>query len=230
MPGAVAHGETPTIKECVALRLTKQILLPLALLAAVPAVAQEPYWQCAAFARQFSGIEIRGDAWTWWTLADGRYAKGNRPRVGAVLSFMPSGPMRLGHVATVTQVLGDREITVTHANWSPINGTRGQVERDVLVLDVSEANDWSQVRVWYAPIGDLGTTAWPVDGFIYPGRAPRLDEPRRQLASATFAPQATPRLGYARIDTMGMSKAPPQRLRLGKDIIRLAMLEDRPAR
>lgn len=44
--------------------------------------------------------------------------------------------MRLGHVATVTQVLGDREISVTHANWSPINGARGQIEHDVLIRDV----------------------------------------------------------------------------------------------
>ncbi len=207
------------------MRPTRRILLSLALLAATPAGAQEPYWQCAAFARQFSGIDIRGDAWTWWRLADGRYAKGNRPRVGAVLSFMPSGPMRLGHVATVTQVLGDRDITITHANWSPINGTRGQIERDVLVRDVSDDNDWSRVRVWYAPLGDLGTTAWPVDGFIYPE-----SEPRWQLASATVARPPAPRLAYARIDTLMVGEAPPRRLRLGSDVIRLAMLEDRPAR
>jgi surface antigen len=111
------------------LRLTRRLLFLIVLMATFPAVAQAPYWQCAAFARQFSGIDIRGDAWTWWSLADGRYAKGKRPRIGAVLSFMPSDNMRLGHVATVTQVLGDREITVTHANWSPISGTRGQIER-----------------------------------------------------------------------------------------------------
>ena len=197
---------------------------------AFPATAQETYWQCAAFARQFSGIEIRGDAWTWWSLADGRYAKGNRPRIGAVLSFMPSGTMRLGHVATVTQVLSDREITVTHANWSPINGTRGQIERDVLVRDVSDDNDWSRVRVWYAPIGDLGTTAWPVDGFIYAEKTSRPAEPRLQLTSAPVAPQKAPRLAYARVDTLLVGEAPPRRLRLGGDVIRLAMLEDRPAR
>jgi surface antigen len=212
------------------LRLTRQFLFPIALMVAFPATAQEPYWQCAAFARQFSGIEIRGDAWTWWGLADGHYAKGNRPRIGAVLSFIPSGAMRLGHVATVTQVLSGREITVTHANWSPINGTRGQIERDVLVRDVSDDNDWSRVRVWYAPIGDLGTTAWPVDGFIYAEKTSRPAEPRLQLASATVAPLKAPRLAYARIDTLRVGEAQPRRLRLGGDVIRLAMLEDRPAR
>jgi surface antigen len=209
------------------LHLRQSFLLFLALLTAAPALAQESYWQCAAFARQFSGIEIRGDAWTWWALADGRYAKGQRPRVGAVMSFTPSGNMRLGHVATVTQVLGNREVTVTHANWSPINGTRGQIERDVLIRDVSEDNDWSRVRVWYAPIGDLGTTAWPVDGFIYPGSAPRLVEPQLQVARAADSPRVVPRLSYARVESLVVSEAPPRGLRLGSDVIRLAMLESR---
>lgn len=213
----------------VALRLSRFLLLPVALLAAIPATAQQTYWQCAAFARQFSGIEIRGDAWTWWSLADGRYAKGQRPRVGAVMSFTPSGNMRLGHVATVTQVLGAREIAVTHANWSPINGTRGQIERDVLIRDVSGNNDWSRVRVWYAPIGDLGTTAWPVDGFIYAGGTPRLAEPRAQYADATPPqPRAAPRLTYARLDTLVVGEASPRGLHLGRDVMRLAMLEDLP--
>lgn len=213
----------------VALRLSRFLLLPVALLAAIPATAQQTYWQCAAFARQFSGIEIRGDAWTWWSLADGRYAKGQRPRVGAVMSFTPSGNMRLGHVATVTQVLGTREIAVTHANWSPINGTRGQIERDVLIRDVSGNNDWSRVRVWYAPIGDLGTTAWPVDGFIYQTSTPRFAEPKVQYASAPVPEPARiiPRLSYARLDTLIVGEAPPRGLRLGRDVMRLAMLEDR---
>lgn len=207
-----------------ALRLLHILMVPLALAMAIPAVAQQSYWQCAAFARQFSGIEIRGDAWTWWGLADGRYGKGRTPRVGAVMSFTPSGSMRLGHVATVTQVLSQREITVTHANWSPIGGARGQVERDVLIRDVSDAGDWSRVRVWYAPISDLGTTAWPVDGFIYPGSTPRTS-PDIVVAS-TFRPSA-PRLAYAPLDQLVIGTRPSPRLRLGNDIMRLAMLETR---
>jgi surface antigen len=209
------------------LRFHNRLLLPVALFVALPATAQQPYWQCATFARQFSGIEIRGDAWTWWGLAEGRYAKGQRPRVGAVMSFTPSGRMRLGHVATVTQVLGNREIAVTHANWSPIDGTRGQIERDVLVRDVSDDNDWSRVRVWYAPIGDLGTTAWPVDGFIYADGAPRPAKPKVQYASATIT---APKLAYARLETLVVGEAPPRGLRLGSDVIRLAMLESRQPR
>jgi hypothetical protein len=37
-------------------------------------------------------------------------------------------------------------------------------------VDVSTENDWSQVRVGSAPIQDLGTTACPFAGFIYPTR------------------------------------------------------------
>ena len=90
--------------------------------------------------------------------------------------------LQLGHVAAVSRVLDSRRILLDHANWSPINGRRGQIEKDVLAVDVSPANDWSQVRVWYAPLGKVGTTAWPVEGFIYSNRP--AQEPRRQLALA----------------------------------------------
>jgi phage replication initiation protein len=53
--------------------------------------------------------------------------------------------MRLGHVAVVSEVLTDRVIRVTHANWG---GSRGKVEENVTVVDVSDANDWSAVKVW----------------------------------------------------------------------------------
>ncbi len=124
-------------------------------------------WQCAQFARLFSGIDIRGDAWSWWEKASGRYAKGFTPQQGSVLVFRPSGAMRLGHVAVVSQVLTERIIQVTHANWSLIGGKRGQVEKDVTVVDVSPQGDWSQVKVWYDPKGELGTTTYPTYGFIY---------------------------------------------------------------
>jgi surface antigen len=127
-----------------------------------------PYLQCVPYARQVSGIQIYGDAWTWWDQAEGRYARGHTPRVGAVMAFEPHGRMTLGHVAAVSRVIDSRTVLLRHANWSPIDGRRGQIENDVEAVDVSPGNDWSQVRVWYAPIQDLGTTAWPVAGFIYP--------------------------------------------------------------
>jgi surface antigen len=135
--------------------------------------ATQTYWQCVPIARMLSGIEIRGDAHTWWGQASGRYDRGRAPKRGAVLAFKPHGSMRLGHVAAVSKVIDDRTILVTHSNWSTINGRRGQIERNVRVVDASDNNDWSRVKVWYAPLGDIGTTVWPVHGFIYPdGKAP----------------------------------------------------------
>ena len=127
----------------------------------------EPYLQCVPYARKVSGIEIYGDAHTWWDQAQGRYATGSTPRVGAVMAFKPYRSMRLGHVAAVSKVVDSRRVLLDHANWSPIDGRRGQVEKDVLAVDVSPANDWSEVQVWYAPLGAVGKTAWPIEGFIY---------------------------------------------------------------
>ena len=139
----------------------------LALAFTVPAAHAEDYWQCAAFARVFSGIQIFGDAWTWWEKATGHYLKGDTPQAGAVLVFKPQGQMRLGHVAVVSQVLTDRIIQVTHANWSPIDGGRGKIEQNVTVVDVSPTGDWTQVKVWYDPLRDLGTTTYSTYGFVY---------------------------------------------------------------
>ncbi|MGH6987270.1 MAG: CHAP domain-containing protein [Caulobacteraceae bacterium] len=125
------------------------------------------YWQCVPFARLMSGIQIFGDAHTWWQQAAGRYATGFKPRRGAVLCFKPTDHMPLGHVAVVTAVLTDRIIQVSHANWSPIDGERGQIERNVTVIDVSPEGDWSQVKVWYDPSHNLGATIYPTYGFIY---------------------------------------------------------------
>jgi len=125
------------------------------------------YLQCVPYAREVSGIQIYGDAWTWWDQAEGRYARGHQPQVGAVMAFRPYGNMRLGHVAAVSEVVNSRTVLLRHANWSPIDGRRGQIEDNVRAVDVSPDNDWSEVRVWFAPIAALGATAWPVEGFIY---------------------------------------------------------------
>jgi surface antigen len=138
--------------------------------------------ECVPYARVTSGIRIYGDAYTWWGQARGRYATGNRPRVGAVMAVRPFNNSRLGHVATVSRLVDSRTILLSHANWS----IPGGIERNVTALDVSPANDWSQVRIWYAPSRGLGTTHWPVAGFIYnakagsqPGAADRADVPVR---------------------------------------------------
>lgn len=123
--------------------------------------------QCVPYARTVSGVAIRGDALNWWDQADGQYKRGHKPKKGAVLAFRPYGPMALGHVAVVSKVLGDRRVLIRHANWS----VPGSIEEDVLAIDVSEAGDWSQVRVWHSPTGQMGARTNPTYGFIYPARA-----------------------------------------------------------
>lgn len=150
----------------------------------LPEPAARLHWECVPFARAVSGIQIFGDAYLWWNQADGRYKRGNKPRIGAVLSFIPHGRMELGHVATVSRIIDDRTVLVTHANWSPINGRRGQIERDVEVVDVSDDGDWTAVRVWFAPSQALGTTAWPTHGFIYPAKSANTGKAEPRLAYA----------------------------------------------
>lgn len=171
-------------------------LLFVAMLIANPALGlplREPapraHWECVPFAREISGVGIYGDAHTWWAQAEGKFKRGNRPRIGAVLSFIPQGAMRLGHIATVSEIVDARTVRVTHANWSPINGRRGQVERDVDIIDVSENGDWTKVRVWFAPSAALGSTQWATHGFIYPGSAPAV-APTPQVPKLSYAPLA----------------------------------------
>ena len=35
------------------------------------------------------------------------------------------------------------------------------------MVDVSATGDWSQVKVWYDPVRDLGNTVYPTYGFVY---------------------------------------------------------------
>lgn len=139
------------------------------------------YLQCVPYARGLTGIRIHGDAHTWWNKAEGRYARGSRPKVGAVMAIQPHGNSRLGHVAAVSEIVDDRTVLISHANWS----APGAIENNVKAVDVSPANDWSEVRVWYGPSQALGANRWPVYGFIYkeaPERIQRTDrtgtEPR----------------------------------------------------
>ncbi|NIJ19824.1 surface antigen [Sphingomonas naasensis] len=153
-----------------------------ALMTAVPAQAKSAYLQCAPYARQISAVKIHGDAWTWWNQAAGRYQRGETPKVGAVMSFKKTARNPFGHVAMVSQIVSDREVLLTHANWS----RRGGIEHDVRAIDVSAAGDWSEVRVWFAPIGGLGTSSYPVNGFIYADGAPEEDMlPALQIAKKT---------------------------------------------
>jgi hypothetical protein len=120
--------------------------------------------QCVPFARQVSGVEIYGDANTWWAQAEGRFQRGSRPAVGSVMTMEGHQTTARGHVAVVTTIVSSREIRVDHANW--LNG--GEVSVRVPVLDVSANNDWSEVRVWHIPGGHWGGRVYRLQGFIMP--------------------------------------------------------------
>jgi surface antigen len=127
-------------------------------------VKGSPGLQCVPYAREKSGIPIRGDAWTWWNQAKGKYQRSGRPAVGAVLVVSKTKKNKYGHLAVVTRIVNDREIIVNHANWL----NKGKIHLDSPVRDVSPGNDWSAVKFWYTPGNVLGKSAYPVSGFIYP--------------------------------------------------------------
>lgn len=159
-----------------------------ALATAMPAEAR--FWQCAPFAREVSGIAIHGNAGTWWSQAAGKYERGHSPEIGSVLVFKPHGRMRIGHVAMVSRVVDARTVKLTHANWS----RRGRVETDVEAVDVSEAGDWSKVKVWYASQQGLGLTSYPTFGFIYADEAKDAGTPQFVEAAPTAPTQPNTRM------------------------------------
>ena len=120
--------------------------------------------QCVPYARAESGISIFGDAYTWWDQAAGRFARTDRPRVGAVLVLADyAGPKR-AHLAVVRRIASSRAIVVDHANW--LND--GAIYLNSPVVDASPRNDWSEVRVWHTPGNHLGGRTYKVRGFITP--------------------------------------------------------------
>jgi hypothetical protein len=120
--------------------------------------------QCVPFAREASGVEIYGDANTWWRQAAGRYPRSNSPAPGAVLVTRGFNTTTRGHVAVVTHVESSRIIRVDQANWL----NNGEISVGVPVIDVSPDNDWSQVRVWHIPGNHWGGRVYVAEGFIHP--------------------------------------------------------------
>ena len=114
---------------------------------------------CVPFARNVTGLQLRGNAGTWWNQANGVYERSHEPKVGAVMAFSATSKLPMGHVAVVSDVVSEREIRVDHANWN-----RNQVSLGMRVIDVSKKNDWSQVRVMSQP--NTAGRVYPVSGFI----------------------------------------------------------------
>jgi surface antigen len=120
--------------------------------------------QCVPYARAQSGINIYGDAYTWWNQAEGRFEKRSTPLNGAVLVLANYAGPTSAHLAVVRSIDSARTIRVDHANWF----NDGQVYVDDPVIDVSPNNDWSQVRVFNIRNQAWGTKIYPVQGFITP--------------------------------------------------------------
>ena len=146
---------------------------------------------CVPYARAVTGMDIKGNAKDWWGNAAGTFARGNRPEAGSVLSFRETGGMRLGHVAVVTRIVDSRRVEIDHANWRGPGATKGNVFKSIPVVDVSDGNDWSRVRVGLGHTGDFGGTVYPTNGFIFDrpddGRAPTAVRYAREGASTPSA-------------------------------------------
>jgi hypothetical protein len=119
--------------------------------------------ECAPFARALTGVALSGAAADWWRQAAGRYVRSHYPETGSLLVFRRSARLPGGHVAVVSRVLSSRQILVTQANW-----LHHHVTQDQPVVDVSEDGDWSLVRVWWPPTGQMGASAYGTFGFIHP--------------------------------------------------------------
>jgi hypothetical protein len=126
--------------------------------------------ECAPFARALTGVSLSGSAADWWYQAQDRYSRSDRPEVGSILVLRRSGRLPEGHVAVVSRVLSRRQIMVTQANW-----VHHRVTEDQPVLDVSDAGDWSVVRVWWPPAGQMGVNEYGAFGFIRPDRPAQHD-------------------------------------------------------
>lgn len=150
------------------------------------------YLECVPYARRVSGIDLKGDAYTWWNEAPGLYQRGQAPSPGAVLNFRANGRMPLGHVAVVQEVVNSREVLITQANWGGPGFVRGGVSSDISVVDVSPRNDWTAVRVALGHSATYGSV-YPTYGFIYShgtpiSRWPRRAPPRRSRSTTARPP------------------------------------------
>jgi hypothetical protein len=147
------------------------------------------YWQlhreeCVPYARRVSGVQLYGDACTWWNQAEGVYARGHAPAPGAVLVLAKTSRLKSGHLAVVSKILGPRDITVTHTNWGDDWINRRITYQSARVHDISPGNDWSNVRFWSNEAHNYGAP-YPAYGFIYNmrERAPGYGAPHRDCQS-----------------------------------------------
>jgi hypothetical protein len=149
-PDSVFSGNTPTDNDATMTMLDKPL-------------------SCVPFAREHSGVNIHGDAYTWWEQAAGRYPRSAIPSKGAVMVLAGYAGTKRAHVAVVRRIVSSREIRVDHANWL----NNGAIFMDDPVADISPDNDWTQVLVWNVETHAWGVHTYDVQGFIEPGSANR---------------------------------------------------------
>ncbi len=137
--------------------------------------------QCVPFARRESGVEIYGNANTWWRQAAGVYETTAEPSEGSVMVLRGYATANRGHVAVVKEVVSPRLVIVDHANWL----NNGEITRDVPIMDVSESGDWSEVRVWHVPGRHWGGRAYRVQGFILNDLTDAAEQARAQAINAS---------------------------------------------
>ena len=124
--------------------------------------------QCVPYSREASGIQIFGNAHTWWPQAKAKgYKTSSKPKKGAVMVLSKTKRLRYGHLATVKRVIDKRNIEVAHSNWGGTPKTRKIIYNRMRVVDTSENNDWSSARFWNYPSASYGRV-YKVSGFIYP--------------------------------------------------------------
>jgi hypothetical protein len=82
---------------------------------------------CVEYARLRSGLEIFGDAKTWWQHAENIYARFTQPAAEAVMVFSGSARLARGHVAVATRPTGatTARSTATRPCWMSARRTTG---------------------------------------------------------------------------------------------------------
>lgn len=173
---------------------------------------------CVAYAKAVTGIKIDGNAGLWWSHAAGRYDRGQAPKIGSILVFKSSGHMHSGHVAVVSALVDSRKILVDQANWE-----RGRVSKAMAVVDVSPANDWTNVKVLGNRAEAGGQRDNPTFGFIYPQEAPdniaeRKTETRDEHNPANRVATVHSKSHHERLERLQLADATPIALKTSDDL------------
>lgn len=127
--------------------------------------------QCVPYAREQSGVQIFGNAHTWWPQAKAKgYEVSKTPEIGTVMVLSRAGKLNYGHLAVVTNIIDDKTIEVTHSNWGDSRETRRVIYNSMNVIDSSRTGDWSRARFWHYASSSYGSS-YAVSGFIHPHMA-----------------------------------------------------------